>query len=268
MIAPESIPSGTALLCAALAGIPLTVWIVSMVQWTIAGELDGMSGFLGVASAAVIAGAIFKPPIPILSPILCGVSYLTVLAYPAMKNLFNKAQLVQIELDILHNAYSGLQEKPDNVGLRLKVARLIYARGLVGPAIVLAETTLKSLPLGPFDAEQKMLNDWKQQVGNVSSFRSLPCLECGYANSAGEISCKKCGAPFLLHYAQGKWIGPDLGRRVIAGWAAMMLALVATPFAYSYLDGMRLIVAFSGITVAAGCLMLRALAPQRRRRIQ
>lgn len=214
----------------------------------------------------VIGGAIFKPPIPILSPVLCVVSYLTVLAYPSMKNLFNKAQLVQIELDILHNAYSGLQQKPDNVGLRLKVARLIYARGLVGPAIVLAENTLKGLPVGPFDAEQKMLNDWKIQVGNVSSFRSLPCLECGYANGAGEITCKKCGAPFLLHYAQGKWIGPDLGRRVISAFAAMMLALIGTPFAYTYLDGLRLVVASCGITVASGGLLLKALMPNRRRR--
>ena len=267
MIAPEGIPSSTALICAALAGIPLTVWIVSMVQWTISGEVDGMTGFLGIASAAIIAGAIFKPPIPILSPVLCVVSYLTVMAYPTMKGLFNKAQLLQIELDILQNAYTGLHEKPDNVGLRLKVARLIYARGLVGPAIVLAENTLKSLPLGPFDAEQKMLNDWKQAAGNVTSFRSLPCLECGYANGAGEISCKKCGAPFLLHYAQGRWIGPDLGKRVIAGWSAMLLALIGTPFAYSYLDGPRLVVAFCGITVASGCLLLRALMPQKRRRI-
>lgn len=266
MIAQESIPSSTALLCAALAGIPLTIWILSMVQWIISGELDGLTGFVGIASAAVIAGTIFKPPIPVLSPLLCVVSYLTVLAYPSMKNLFNHAQLVQIELDILHNAYSGLQEKPDNVGLRLKVARLIYGRGLVGPAIVLAESTLKNLPVGPFDAEQKMLNDWKQQIGNVSTFRSLPCLECGFTNSAGEISCKKCGAPFLLHYAQGKWIGPDLGRRVISGWGALLLTIVGTPFAYSYLNGWQLITAFAAISMLAALLLVRALAPRKRRR--
>ena len=260
-----TIPTTTALLCSALVWVPLTVWILSMIQWMVSGELDGITGVLGTAACFVIGAMTMNPPIPILSPILCAMTYLTVLAFPTMKNLFNRAQLHSIEMDILANAYDGLRQRPDNVGLRLKVARLLYQRGLAGSAIVLAENTLKGLPPGPFDNELKLLNDWKRATGNVTVHRSLPCLDCGCTNAAGELVCKRCGAPVLLHHAQGKWLGADLGRRIVAAWAALVLALVGSPLIYSRLDGLMMGAAFTALAVAVVGLILKAVLPSRRR---
>lgn len=252
---------------AVLIAPPITVWLISLVHWLIQGDIDGISWFLGMTAGAMLGVLTIKPPVAVISPICCGLAWVIVLAYTLVRNMVERAQLVAIQLDVLQGAVEQLRERPDNIGTKLKIAKLVYDRGLTSSAIAVAESALKNVPAGPFDAEMKMLTDWKQTAGNPSVFRSLPCLECGHLNPAGDVDCSRCKAPVLLHYAQGKWVGPNLLRRVVFGFIGVLVPVLGIPMALVYLEGWRLAVVYGGILVASLGLVFSAIRPEPRRRL-
>jgi hypothetical protein len=50
-------------------------------------------------------------------------------------------------------------------------------------------------------------------------------------NFPGKLFCEKCGAPFLLDYAQGRWVKSSTVRRAVVLWIAAIAALVGIPSA-------------------------------------
>ncbi len=259
-----TIPDTLSLILGVIVWIPLTIWIISLVHWMISAEIDGMSGFLGICMGLALGYFTLKPPLPILSPVLFGVTWLTVLLYPVITSSLDKRALVAIDLDSLDKAYNALAQKPDNVGLKLKVARLVYSRGLLGHAIVLGEEALKGMPDQLFQDEHKMINAWKMAAGNPTEVRSLPCLECGYPNAAGRIHCEKCGSPFLLHHAKGKWLGPNLAKRVVACWAAGIALFLGVPMALSFLQSALAGITAAVLALASGAILWGAFKPDKK----
>lgn len=256
--APGAIPESMSLVLGVIVWIPLTVWLMSLVHWMVTADIDFLSGFLGMCVGFCLGYFTLRPPIPILSPVFFGVTWLTVLLYPAIKSSLDKRALVAIDLESLDRTYGALATKPDNVGLKLKVARLVYNRGLMGHAIVLAEDALKGMPDQLFQDELKMISGWRQAMGNPTQIRSLPCLECGYPNAAGRLHCERCGAPFLLHHAQGKWLGPNLAKRVVAAWTAAIALLVGIPVAMNVLQTWQAGIVIFGLTVGSAALLWAA----------
>jgi len=261
--AANAVPESLSIILGVIVWIPLTVWVMSLVHWMITADIDVPSGLLGMCAGFALAYFTLKPPIPILSPVFFGATWMTVLLYPAIKASLDKRALVAIDLESLDKAYSGLATKPDNVGLKLKVARLVYSRGLIGHAIVLAEDALKGMPEQLFQDELKMIAGWKAGAGNPTKIRSLPCLECTFPNPAGRLHCEKCGAPFLLHHASGKWLGPNLAKRVVSGWFAGMALFIGVPMAISFLpQSWQVIVVCLALIFGSGALLYAAFKPE------
>ncbi len=259
-----AVPGELSIILGVIVWIPLTVWVMSLIHWMITADIDVPSGLLGIFTGLALAYFTLKPPIPMLSPVFFGVTWLTVLLYPAIKSSLDKRALVAIDLESLDKAYSGLALKPDNVGLKLKVARLVYSRGLLGHAIVLAEDALKGMPEQLFQDEMKMIAGWKQAAGNPTKIRSLPCLECTYPNAPGRLHCERCGAPFLLHHARGKWLGPNLAKRVVSGWFAGMAMFIGIPMAISFLQTWQAIIVSLALLFGSGALLYGAFKPERK----
>ncbi len=250
------------MLLAAVTFIPLTVWVVSTVHWMLMGEIDALTGMCAIVAGVGLGAMTMKPPIPILSPVFCATVWLTVIFFPILRSSIDKRALVAIDLESLDRAYAGLRDKPDNVGLKLKVAKLLYGRGLSGHAIVVAEDAIKGMPEQLFHEELKMIEQWKGSAGGAKHVRSLPCLECGHFNPAGKLHCTKCGSPFLLHHARGKWLGPNLARRVMACWTAGLAMLAGIPFALGYLAAWLAGIVVTALAVASFAVVWRAFRPE------
>lgn len=257
-MAPDTVPDTTSILWAIATFIPLVVWLMTTVHWMFMGEVDVLTGFVAIVAGFAMGVMALTPPVPILSPIFCGVVWLTVLFFPIVRSAWDKRALASIDLDSLDKAYVGLQTKPDNVGLKIKIAKLLYSRGLTGHAIVLAEEALKGMPEQIFHEELKMISQWRLSAGDPQTVRSLPCLECGNLNTPGRLHCQKCGAPFLLHHAKGKWMGPNLARRVIAIWTAGIAMLAGVPMALTYLVAWQAVIALVALAAASFAIVVRA----------
>ncbi|MBS1717212.1 MAG: hypothetical protein JSS72_05730 [Armatimonadetes bacterium] len=239
--------------------IPITVWIISMVHWAVSGEIDVLTAFLGVCTALGLGILAIVPPAPFCTPLASAAAFLTVLLYPYFRNMNEKRQLGALEVQGVEKAYEQLAFRPDNVGAKLKLAKLLWGRGLYGYAIAISEKTLRGLPENVFHEEFKMLTSWKNQFREKPT--SLPCLDCGTQNDPGNLHCKRCGAPFLLYYARGAWLGPDLTKRVLNGWVAAMALIVGFPAAAMTLNRVLIIPAVIILGGAAGYFTYLAVKP-------
>ena len=175
---------------------------------------------------------------------------ITVITFPILRNTLNQRALFAIDVEAMENAYEMLRIKPDNHVQRFKLARLMYERGHVEPALAVGAEALKGMPEKLFTEEHRMYSRWRRQNPHASTDRMLGCLNCGHPNSASAISCERCGQPHLLEIARGRWVGRAFAKKLLAGWAAGVIGLAGIPLA-SRLPPMPAIVTMSAIMIVA-----------------
>ena len=227
----------------------LLVWIISLLHWTIQGEVDTAFGVVGIIVGLGLGVAVINPPAgsEYLTPVIALAVASSVALYVPIRSAISRHELVSIDMDAIDRAYAQLEERPNNVGARFKIAKLVYGRGLHGHAIKVADDALKNMPEDFFGEEHKLVDQWKRQTHDTASFRALPCVECGTSNPPGELYCRKCGAKFLLDQAKGRWIGRAMVRKLMAVWVALMGVFVGIPLAFAALPTTPAIVAIIGL---------------------
>ena len=229
----------------------LLVWIMSLLHWTIQGEIDAPFGILGITIGLALGAIAISPPKnnEMLTPIIAVAVVSTVALYIPIRSAINRHELVAIDMDAIERAYQQLEERPNNVGARFKIAKLVYGRGLHGHAIKLADEALKNMPDDFFAEEHKLVDMWKRQAHDTASFRALPCVECGTSNPPGELYCRKCGAKFLLDQAKGRWIGRTMIRKLMAVWIALLGVFVGIPTCFAALPQLPALFATMGLAL-------------------
>jgi hypothetical protein len=88
--------------------IPIAVWIVSLLNWSIVGDIDGLSGFFGICTALALGVLTFRPPVPGLEPYTFGAVLLTVILYPIVRAGMNKKQLSGLDVSGIEQGYQLL----------------------------------------------------------------------------------------------------------------------------------------------------------------
>jgi ribosomal protein L40E len=161
---------------------------------------------------------------------LVGVVF-TIALFVPIRNALANHELVAIDMEAIDRAYKQLEDRPNNVGAKFKIAKLVYKRGLHGHAIAVADDALKGMPEDTFGEEHKLVGQWKRQEHDEGSFEPVPCKECGAYNPPGEVFCRRCNAPFLLDHVKGRWFGRDTARKLTAVWIALMGLFVGLPVA-------------------------------------
>lgn len=231
-----------------LVWLPLGIWVISLVQWAIQGEMDAVLAFFAICATLGLGIACMFPPFPGLQPFLLAVVLVMTFGFPGARAAFQRHQLAMADIEAIERVYEHLQKDPDNLGARLRLARTLNTRGLRAMAISLAEHTLRDVPKRLFDDEFKMLAKWK-----VDSQPSGPvtCMDCNQRNEPAYVFCITCGAPFLLDHARGRWLGVKLARKLISIWAALVIPTVGIAMALRY---------FPGALVLPSALVLIAMA--------
>lgn len=217
------------LMSALLVWIPVGIWIISLSHWMITSEIDTLSGFCGIILACAVGFLAVNPPHPSLSPIFVLVAIVTIAVAPVARTAMNRAALQSIEVEAIERAYEMLSTKPDNFGAKIRLARALWTKGIRSHAIAIADGALKSAPESLFTEELRQVAHWKAASAKDPGVIRIRCVDCGIPNDPGGMFCSRCGAPFLLDYAQGKWMKSGVLKRVTAGWIAAVAALVAIP---------------------------------------
>jgi hypothetical protein len=211
--------------------IPLGIWIVSLINWSILGDVDPLSGFLGVSAAIMLGIMAFKPPVPGLTPYIFCMATLSVILYPIARANMVRKELSSFDVDGIEQGYMLLGQRPTNPVARLKIAQHLYNLGHHGHAIAIAESVMKQLPERLFLDEHRMIRLWKRNPPRANAYNPISCVECGHLNPPGSVHCFKCGEPFLLHMVKGRFVPSRLGRQLVAAWIALLLLLGGIPIA-------------------------------------
>jgi hypothetical protein len=237
--------------------IPVGIWIVSLMNWMVLGEVDVVSGLAGITVALMLGFLAFKPPIPGMTPFLFVALALSVVIYPIARAGMNKKALNSIDVDGVDQAYQLLGQRPNNPMALFKIAKHLYALGFYGHAIAIADQAMKHLPPKTFLDEHRTFRLWKATPPRASSYRPLPCVECGHLNEPGRVHCERCGEPYLLHVVQGKFIPGKSGRKLVAIWISFVVLLAIVPAATALpLPGAIALIA----TVVAGAVAILVIA--------
>lgn len=221
--------SPEAFISALIVWIPVAIWVISLINWMITAEIDTISGLFGICLALLVGFFAVSPPHPSLAPVFVLVAIVTVAVAPVTRAAMNKAALQSIEVEAIERAYEMLSTKPDNFGAKIRLARALWAKGIRSHAVAIADGALRNAPEQMFAEEHRMLRQWRQAEDDAPGVQRIRCIECGVPNVPGGMFCSRCGAPFLLDYAQGKFMKSGVIQRVTAGWIAAVAALVAIP---------------------------------------
>jgi hypothetical protein len=220
---PESFVS------AIVVWVPVAIWIISLIGWMISAEVDTIAGILGILLAVAVGFLAVNPPHPSLAPVFVVIAIVTVAVAPVTRAAMNRAALQSIEVEAIERAYEMLSTKPDNFGAKIRLARALWGKGIRAHAVAIADSALRNAPEEMFAEEHRMLKQWRAAENDDPGVQRIRCVDCGIPNTPGGMFCSRCGAPFLLDYAQGKWMKSGVIQRVTAGWIAAVAALVAIP---------------------------------------
>lgn len=243
--------------------IPIAIWVYSLVSWSIMGDIEAWMGLLGAFLGIVVGVAIMLQPNEQLTPLLIGVVFSMVVAFPALRTLKTRREFAQIDLESMEDAYEQLSLRPGNLGAAMRIARISYRRGWIGHAVAIAEPALAPFPKDLVGDDLRELRSWKAQMGSDAP-PTLTCLECGYRSAPGQLWCESCRAPVLLTHARSSWLGTRTARRWLAAWLAGVASLVGIPMAASLLTGPAatvLVIMFLALSTA---VLWRAFRADRR----
>lgn len=210
--------------------VPLAVWLVRSISWMVMGEMDPLIGIPSIFVSFMLAFVAMNPPAPHFSPLAFLTSVTMVAMYPPLKRHMEKREGIRLEIDQIERAYRLIKHKPDQAYLKFRLAEALYMRGMVAQACALGQSALLQMPKGVFPDEHRALSKWVQ---HASGSPEVTCLKCGRKGDPSDVFCAGCGAPFLLDYARGKWLGSNLVAQLIAAWALATVGIVGIPFVLS-----------------------------------
>lgn len=204
-----------------LAWIPLAIWVISFVGWMINGDVDGLTGFLGILGTVALGAVITKPPAQNLAPVgFLAIVTISVM-FPFVRRAINRHQLRLVDVDAIERAYEVMKVRPNNPGSRMRIARHLHNLGFPSIAIPIMDSALKDVPVQFFRDEFMLLQMWRS--GGAVPAASLECPICGMRNDPGlSVICTRCQAPYLLDRLRGRIMSASLGRRLLGIWMLLV----------------------------------------------
>lgn len=229
-------PGSIMSLVGCMVWLPISVWVYSLISWSIMGEVDAVLGLLGAALGIVVGVAIMLQPNEQLTPFLLLAVFLMVAVFPALRSYHTKREFARMDIEAMENAYEQLSLRSGNLGATMRIARIAYRRGWVAHAVAAAEAALEPFPKSLVADDLREVRAWRNQL-EPHHHHSLTCLECARPNPPGQLWCSSCRAPILLDHARGAWLGTAAARRLVGAWLAGVASLVGIPVAATLLPG-------------------------------
>jgi hypothetical protein len=227
----DRLTHNSAALIGCIAWLPLAVWIMSCVNWTITGDIDIATGIAGVAVAIGLGYEAINPPVPQLAPLTVVAVLVTVIMFPFVRTAMDRRQLKNIDIEHLEKAYQALGVRPDNLIAKFRIAKILFDLGVCGHAVRIGESLAPNMHPRFFTEELRTLRRWQMTHLDARLFSPVRCAECHSSNDPGVLFCRQCGSAFLLDFVKGKVIGHRLGKKLVSTWIALIAVLIGIPAA-------------------------------------
>jgi hypothetical protein len=247
----ERLANHSSAMIGCLAWLPLSVWILACVNWSIGGDIDPVTGIFGVFMALGLGYEAINPPVPEMAPLTVIAVLVTVIMFPFVRSAMDRRNLRGVDIEALEKAYGALGLRPDNVVAKFKIARILFDLGVCGHALRIGESLVPVMPQRFFTDELRTVRKWQMMQIDARFFNPIACAECQTSNAPGTLFCQNCGAAFLLDFAKGRVVGKRLGRKLVATWIALIAFLVGIPAAKALPPAACVSLVLTMITVAA-----------------
>ena len=212
-----------------LVWFPVAVWVLSLLQWMIQGDVEAWIGFPGILLAISLGVLTTWPPDPMLSPLLFTAVLGTVVLFPFVRNVMRNRAFAQFEYEQMETVHETLRMRPDNAASKFRLAEMLYKRGYVGQAIAMADEVLPQMPPHLFAAEHRVVNQWRHGMHDPAAMQIPKCPHCGHVSAPSSHLCDRCRRPFLLALVRSRWMGRGVALRMMGGWMVALLLLVGIP---------------------------------------
>lgn len=218
-----------AFMAGCVAFIPVAIWVISMVNWMIMGEVDGIFGTLAIGVAITLGIFTANPPRPELAPLFLLALLVMICLWPVIRASAD-ARLDHVsKLDEIDRAYERLSLGRRDPGAIFKLAAACHQLGMKGPAMVMAEEVLPQLDKKYFGEQHALYESWRRETPIHGMFNPTTCPNCGEQNGPGLPFCPRCGEPQYLTLAENGWRPSSLSARVIGAWISGITVIVVIP---------------------------------------
>lgn len=212
----------------------IAIWVYFLVMWMIQGDVDALTGVIGIGVGISLGYFTMVPPRQELAPWFAIAAATVVFVFPVVRYALQRRELAQMDVELIEQAYANLGVRPKNAAMRFRLARTLYDRGMVHAAIAIAEPAVKELPVRHYPEEHRAVVGWRQYAKGVAP-ASYSCPSCEYQNKPGEVFCQGCGTPLFLPRVTGQ-VGRDFARKMITVWACLLLLALGIPVASTTLN--------------------------------
>lgn len=239
-----------------LIWFPLIIWVVSLVQWMVIGEIDPSSGIIGIVLGIGLGYTAMKPPVPILSPISFTLVVGTVVLYPFLRSSMDRHDQRNLDVEAVDKAYQMIGQRPDSPFAKFRLAQSIYRLGMIGHAVAIADSAMAYVSERTATEEHRILKRWKAAGVPPETMRQVACIECHTMCQPGWTHCRTCGRPFLLDRAKGRILPEGLAKRMLCFWGALVLMGVGVPCATALPVGLAVPVIVAVLAGGFGLVLL------------
>ncbi len=219
------------LVTAVLMGIPVCIWVSIFVRDLISGDMDTLVGICGALSVLFLGAASLTPQFYAYIPYLAFLAYGSFLVVPIGKRILDQKELKDLEIEKIEKAYQTLGLRPDNPGLKFRLAAMLFEQGMVDAAVSIGNSVIERMPQRTFPEEHRHLKGW-----NAASAPNSPtffvCPKCGFHNKPGDVFCQQCASPFFLLMIKGPGQADNVNAKFISIWLTLIIAGIAIPAAF------------------------------------
>jgi hypothetical protein len=213
--------------------IPLGIWFLSLMSWMISGDIEVITGIIGIFVAVMLAYLAVKPPADYFPPIIFFGMILLAVLLPVIRKSMSERELRMMEIEQLERHMTRLIERPDMTISRMEVARRLASLGFVAHALALTEQ-IKAAPMRQMEEEKREIRKWEFSLSPATS-KIIPCLRCGKPGHPAALLCPHCQSPYISRYLKGHVVMPALAKKLIIGWTLGVGLLLAIPAASAML---------------------------------
>jgi hypothetical protein len=222
----------------------------------IQGDLDALTGIVGIGVGLGLGVTAVRPPIPILAPISVCLVLMAVVMYPLLSTFVSHRELKNLDVEQVARAYRLLGQRPNNPLAQAKLAESVYRLGMAGHAVAIAEDALKKVSERAAFEEYRQLRRWKSAGIPADTMKPISCVECHTPCPPGWTHCRTCGAQFLLDRARGRLLPTGSARKLVAGWIVVALVTVGGPIVPSLPRDIGIVLAIGLLVASVGVLAI------------
>lgn len=212
--------------------IPVLLWSVYLAWGMISLDIDMVVGILGLVAATMVGVAAMAPASHRFVGLTFFLAYGSFIVLPIAKYFQGKMEQKDFEVETLEKAYAQLGMQPANSAAKFRIARFLFEHGEVDAAAAIGNAVIDNLSPRHFPDEHRMLRDWRHFM-SAEPPTSYTCCRCGAKNRPGDLFCQNCAAPFFLEEFRHGANGPDLSKKVMSVWMAIVLIGLGIPFSWS-----------------------------------